>query len=132
MTYKVLSSIATKSVNSAELLKIRTDLLIIGVNKKTTSAIELKSLKNSAKSLIAQSIREINNGSRKSIFLPTPERLKAKNLLLIKEPKPKAASFLWIKYFSEIMNLAKSSKAKDFAFLVTSATPKTIDLNWLS
>ena len=40
------------------------------------------------------------------------------NLLLIKEPKPKAASFLWIKYFSEIMNLAKSSKAKDFAFLV--------------
>ena len=132
MTYKVLSSIATKSVNSAELLKIKTDLLIIGVNKKTTSAIELKSLKNSAKSLIAQSIREINNGSRKSIFLPTPERLKAKNLLLIKEPKPKAASFLWIKYFSEIMNLTKSSKAKDFAFLVTSATPKTIDLNWLS
>ena len=55
MTYKVLSSIATKSVNSAELLKIRTDLLIIGVNKKTTSAIELKSLKNSAKSIISQS-----------------------------------------------------------------------------
>ena len=34
MTYKVLSSIAANSINSADILKVKTDLLIIGVNNK--------------------------------------------------------------------------------------------------
>jgi len=35
-----------------------------------------------------------------------------------------------IRYFEEIMGMIKASKAKDFAFLMSSATPKKIDLNW--
>ena len=38
MTYKVLSSLTANNVNSADILKVKTDLLIIGVNKKTSSA----------------------------------------------------------------------------------------------
>ena len=132
MTYKVLSSLTANSINSVELLKIKTDLLIIGVNKKTGSSAELKGLQESAKILINASIKQINDGSRQSIFIPAPEKVNAKNLLLIKEPASKAASFLWIKYFLEIMNLAKSAKAKDFAFLVSSALPKEVDVNWFS
>ena len=63
-------------------------------------------------------------------FLPTPAKANAKNILLIKEPAEDAASFLVIRYFEEIMGIIKSSKAKDFAFLMSSATPKKIDLNW--
>ena len=44
MTYKVLSSLTANNVNSADILKVKTDLLIIGVNKKTSSASELKDL----------------------------------------------------------------------------------------
>ena len=116
MTYKVLSSIAANSINSADILKVKTDLLIIGVNNKTGSATELKDIQSSDKSLVPESINEINKGSRKSIFLPTPAKANAKNILLIKEPAEDAASFLVIRYFEEIMGIIKSSKAKDFAF----------------
>ena len=130
MTYKVLSSLTANNVNSADVLKVKTDLLIIGVNKKTASAPELKDLQSSAKSLVAESINVINQGSRKSIFLPAPDKANAKNILLIKEPDGDAASFLVIRYFEEIMAMVKSSKTKDFAYLMSSATPITIDLNW--
>ena len=99
MTYKVLSSLTANNINSAEMLKVKTDLLIIGVNSKTASAPELKDLKSSANSLIAESISEINKGSRKSIFLPATGKVNAKNILLIKEPSVDAASFLVIRYF---------------------------------
>ncbi len=62
MTYKVLSSLTANNVNSADVLKVKTDLLIIGVNKKTASAPELKDLQSSAKSLVAESINVINQG----------------------------------------------------------------------
>ena len=44
MAYKVLSSLTANNVNSADLLKVKTDLLIIAVNKKTSAAAELLSL----------------------------------------------------------------------------------------
>ena len=59
-------------------------------------------------------------------------KLAAKNILLIKEPEVDAASFLVIRYFEEIMGMIKSSKSKDFAFLMSSATPKKVDLNWMA
>ena len=54
MTYKVLSSLTANNVNSADVLKVKTDLLIIGVNTKTASAPELKDLQSSTKSLVAE------------------------------------------------------------------------------
>ena len=130
MAYKVLSSLTANNVNSADLLKVKTDLLIIAVNKKTAAAAELKSLQASAQSLVKESIKEINSGSRKSIFLPAPAKVSAKNILLIKEPDPKAASFLVLRYYEEIMGLVKSSKAKDFAYLMSSTTSKDFDEVW--
>ena len=132
MTYKVLSSLTANNVNSADILKVKTDLLIIGVNKKTSSASELKDLKSSSNSMIGESMNEINNGTRKSIFLPAPAKVGTKNILLIKEPEVDAASFLVIRHFEEIMGMIKSSKSKDFAFLMSSATPKKVDLNWMA
>ena len=80
--------------------------------------------------MIRESIKEINSGSRKSIFLPAPAKVAAKNILLIKEPDPKAASFLVLRYYEEIMGLIKSAKAKDFAYLMSSTTSKDFDLTW--
>ena len=57
MAYKVLSSLTANNVNSADLLKVKTDLLIIAVNKKTPAAAELKGLQASAQSLIKESIK---------------------------------------------------------------------------
>ena len=130
MTYKVLSSLTANSINSADLLKVKTDLLVIAVNKKTSAANELKGLQSNAQSLVKESIKEINNGSRKSIFLPAPAKVAAKNILLIKEPDPKAASFLVLRYYEEIMGLIKSSQAKDFTYLVSSTTAKDFDVAW--
>ena len=75
MTYKVLSSLTANNINSADLLKVKTDLLIIAVNKKTSAAAELKGLQSIAQSLVQESIKEINSGSRKSIFLPAPAKV---------------------------------------------------------
>ena len=86
MAYKVLSSLTANNINSADLLKVKTDLLIIAVNKKTSAAAELKGLQSITQSLVQESIKEINSGSRKSIFLPAPAKVAAKNILLIKEP----------------------------------------------
>src|SRR6056300_955932 len=130
MTYKVLSSLTANNINSADLLKVKTDLLIIAVNKKTSAAAELKGLQSIAQSLVQESIKEINSGSRKSIFLPAPAKVAAKNILLIKEPDAKAASFLVLRYYEEIMSLVKSAKAKDFAYLMSSTTSKDFDLVW--
>ena len=102
MTYKVLSSLTANNVNSADILKVKTDLLIIGVNKKTSSAPELKDLKLSSNSMIGESMNEINSGTRKSIFLPAPAKVGAKNILLIKEPEVGAASFLVIRHFEAV------------------------------
>ena len=77
---------------------------------------------------VQESIKEINSGSRKSIFLPAPAKVAAKNILLIKEPDAKAASFLVLRYYEEIMSLVKSAKAKDFAYLMSSTTSKDFDL----
>ena len=130
MAYKVLSSLTANNVNSADLLKVKTDLLIIAVNKKTSAAAELNGLQASTQSLVKESIKEINSGSRKSIFLPAPTKIAAKNILLIKEPDPKAASFLVLRYYEEIMGLVKSAKAKDFAYLMSSTTSKDFDVAW--
>ncbi len=54
MAYKVLSSLAANNVNSTDLLKVKTDLLVIAVNKKTASAAELKGLQASPQSLIKE------------------------------------------------------------------------------
>ena len=62
MTYKVLSSLTANNINSADLLKVKTDLLIIAVNKKTSAAAELKGLQSIAQSLVQESIKEINSG----------------------------------------------------------------------
>ena len=86
MTYKVLSSLTANNVNSADLLKVKTDLLIIAVNKKTSAAPELKGLQSSAQSLVKESIKEINGGSRKSIFLPAPAKVAAKKASWKKKP----------------------------------------------
>src|SRR5210317_2042599 len=130
MTYKVLSSLTANNINSADLLKVKTDLLIIAVNKKTSAAAELKGLQSITQSLVQESIKEINNGSRKSIFLPAPTKVAAKNILLIKEPDAKAASFLVLRYYEEIISLVKSAKAKDFAYLISSTTSKDFDMVW--
>ena len=130
MAYKVLSSLTANNINSADLLKVKTDLLIIAVNKKTSSASELKALQSNPQSLMKESIKEINSGSRKSIFLPAPAKVASKNILLIKEPDSKAASFLVLRYYEEIMSLVKSAKAKDFAYLMSSTTSKDFDLVW--
>ena len=130
MAYKVLSSLTANNINSADLLKVKTDLLIIAVNKKTSSASELNALQSNPQSLMKESIKEINSGSRKSIFLPAPAKVAAKNILLIKEPDSKAASFLVLRYYEEIMSLVKSAKAKDFAYLMSSTTSKDFDLVW--
>ena len=130
MAYKVLSSLTANNINSADLLKVKTDLLIIAVNKKTSSASELKALQSNPQSLMKESIKEINSGSRKSIFLPAPAKVAAKNILLIKEPDSKAASFLVLRYYEEIMSLVKSAKVKDFAYLMSSTTSKDFDLVW--
>ena len=83
MTYKVLSSLTANSINSADLLKVKTDLLIIAVNKKTSAAAELKGLQSITQSLVQESIKEINSGSRKSIFLPAPAKVAAKNCVYV-------------------------------------------------
>ena len=83
MAYKVLSSLTANNINSADLLKVKTDLLVVAVNKKTSSASELKSLQSNPQSLMKESIKEINSGSRKSIFLPAPAKVAARNILLI-------------------------------------------------
>ena len=114
MTYKVLSSLTANNINSADLLKVKTDLLIIAVNKKTSAAAELKGLQSITQSLVQESIKEINNGSRKSIFLPAPTKVAAKNILLIKEPEAEAASFLVIRYYEEIMGMSQIIKSKRF------------------
>ena len=36
MAYKVLSSLTANNINSADLLKVKTDLLIIAVNKNVS------------------------------------------------------------------------------------------------
>ena len=130
MAYKVLSSLTANNINSADLLKVKTDLLIIAVNKKTSAAAELKGLQSITQSLVQESIKEINSGSRKSIFLPAPAKVAAKNILLIKEPDAKAASFLVLRYYEEIVGLVKSAKAKDFTYLMSSTTSKDFDVVW--
>ena len=62
MAYKVLSSLTANNINSADLLKVKTDLLIIAVNKKTSAAAELKGLQSISQSLVQESIKEINSG----------------------------------------------------------------------
>ena len=53
MAYKVLSSLTANNVNSADLLKVKTDLLVVAVNKKTSSASELNSLQSNPQSLLS-------------------------------------------------------------------------------
>ena len=42
MAYKVLSSLTANNINSADLLKVKTDLLIIAVNKKHQQQVNSK------------------------------------------------------------------------------------------
>ena len=68
MAYKVLSSLTANNVNSADLLKVKTDLLIIAINKKTAAAAELIGLQASAQSLVKESIKEINSADLENLF----------------------------------------------------------------
>ena len=78
MAYKVLSSLTANNVNSADLLKVKTDLLIIAVNKKTSAAAELSGLQASSQSLVKESIKEINSGLENLFFFLPQLKLQLK------------------------------------------------------
>ena len=127
MTYKVLSSLTANNINSADLLKVKTDLLIIAVNKKTSAAAELKGLQSMRNHWLKNQSKKLIVGQENLFFFLLQPRSQLKIFLLIKEPDPKAASFLVLRYYEEIMGLVKSSKAKDFAYLMSSTTSKDFD-----
>ena len=87
MTYKVLSSLTANNINSADLLKVKTDLLIIAVNKKTSAAAELKGLQSIALNHWSKNqLKKLIVGLENLFSSLLQLRLQLKIFLLIKEP----------------------------------------------
>ena len=127
MTYKVLSNISYKSLDSKSLRQFSTSVLVFGVTKSTQKdpmMISLKSIiskqdtNNSLVKLLDLGIKEINRDQISSKWIGFPNN-KVKNILLVKQPDKKSKLDKWVDFFTKSSALIESVKnINEFSFAI--------------
>ena len=131
MAYKVLNNISLKDVSPSGLSSLKTDMLVLVINKNTRSDSSFKELNAVSKSYILKTISSHLKDPGSSVLLPKIDGIGAENILLIKGLEEDVPTHKWISMYQLIAHKGNQLKANDISVMPGTVAPKSKDQFWL-
>ncbi len=131
MAYKVLNNILVKDAKSNSLTKLKTDLLVLVINKNTKNDSSFKELNKISKNYFSKTISSHLKDSGSNIILPKIDGIAAANILLVNGLDSSAPTHKWLSMYQSIAQKGNSLKCKDISIMPGNICPAQKDEFWL-
>ncbi|MDA9902697.1 leucyl aminopeptidase [Gammaproteobacteria bacterium] len=131
MAYKVLNNVSVKDAGSNSLASLKTDMLVIVINKNTMSDSSFKELNKISKNYISKTISSHLKDSSSNVLLPKIDGIAAANILLANGLDSSAPTHKWLSMYQSIAHKGNSLKCKDISIMPGSISPAKKDEFWL-
>ncbi|MDA9033224.1 leucyl aminopeptidase [Gammaproteobacteria bacterium] len=131
MAYKVLNNVSVKDAGSNSLASLKTDMLVIVINKNTMSDSSFKELNKISKNYISKTISSHLKDSSSNVLLPKIDGIAAANILLANGLDSSAPTHKWLSMYQSIAHKGNSHKCKDISIMPGSISPAKKDEFWL-
>ena len=131
MAYKVLNNVSVKDARSNSLASLKTDMLVIVINKNTKSDLSFKELNKISKNYISKTISSHLKDSSSNVLLPKIDGIAAANILLANGLDSSAPTHKWLSMYQSIAHKGNSLKCKDISIMPGSISPAKKDEFWL-
>ena len=131
MAYKVLNNILVKDAKSNSLNKLKTDLLVLVINKNTKNDSSFKELNKISKNYFSKTISSHLKDSGSSVILPKIDGIAAANILLVNGLDSSAPTHKWLSMYQSIAQKGNSLKCKDISIMPGNTCPTKKDEFWL-
>tara|TARA_X000001036_G_scaffold1476_1_gene1220 strand:+ start:580 stop:1101 length:522 start_codon:yes stop_codon:yes gene_type:complete len=131
MAHKVLNNISLKDVASSGLSKLKTDLLVLVINKNTKNDSSFKELNKISKNYISKTISSHLKDAGSNVLLPKIDGIAAANILLVNGLDSSAPTHKWLSMYQSIAHKGNSLKCKDISIMPGNTCPTKKDEFWL-
>ena len=131
MAYKVLKNVSLKDVTTSGIASLKTDLLVLVINKNTKNDSAFKDLNKVSKNYISKTIQSHLKDSSSSILLPKIDGISALNILIVKGIEANEPSHKWLSMYQSIAQKGNKIKAKDISVMPGKVSPDGKDEMWL-
>ena len=131
MAYKVLNNILVKDAASNSLASLKTDLLVLVINKNTKSDSSFKELNKISKNYFSKTISSHLKDAGSNVLLPKIDGIAAANVLLVNGLDASAPTHKWLSMYQLIAQKGNSLKCKDISVMPGNACPTKKDEFWL-
>ena len=131
MAYKVLNNILLKDVSSSGLSSLKTDLLVLVINKETKTNASFKDLNKISKNYLSKAISSHLKESGSSVLLPNIDGINARNILLVKGLNKKDPVHKWLSMYQSVAYKGNHIGSKDISVMPGSVMPNGKDEFWL-
>jgi leucyl aminopeptidase len=102
MAYKVLNNISVKDTSSSKLAAIKTDMLVLIINKGTKNDSSFKELDAVSTKYLSKTIASHLKDAGSSIILPKMNGIAAENILLVKGYEKDTPMHKWLSMYASI------------------------------
>ena len=131
MAYKVLNNIYVKDTSSSKLAAIKTDILVLIINKGTKNDSSFKELDAISTKYFSKTIATHLKDAGSSIILPKMNGIAAENILLVKGYEKDTPMHKWLSMYASIAKKGNQLGAKDLAVMCGDVSPNDKDEFWL-
>ena len=131
MAYKVLNNIYVKDTSSSKLAAIKTDMLVLIINKGTKNDSSFKELDAISTKYFSKTIATHLKDAGSSIILPKMNGIAAENILLVKGYEKDTPMHKWLSMYASIAKKGNQLGAKDLAVMCGDVSPNDKDEFWL-
>jgi len=131
MAYKVLNNISVKDTSSSKLAAIKTDMLVLIINKGTKNDSSFKELDAISTKYLSKTITSHLKDAGSSIILPKMNGIAAENILLVKGYEKDTPMHKWLSMYASIAKKGNQLGAKDLAVMCGDVSPNDKDEFWL-
>ena len=131
MAYKVLNNISVKDTSSSKLAAIKTDMLVLIINKGTKNDSSFKELDAISAKYLSKTIASHLKDAGSSIILPKMNGIAAENILLVKGYEKDTPMHKWLSMYASIAKKGNQLGAKDLAVMCGDVSPNDKDEFWL-
>ena len=99
MAYKVLNNILVKDAASNSLASLKTDLLVLVINKNTKNDSSFKELNKISKNYFSKTISSHLKDAGSNVLLPKIDGIAAANVLLVNGLDASAPTLKWLSMY---------------------------------
>ncbi|MGY8806953.1 MAG: M17 family peptidase N-terminal domain-containing protein, partial [Gammaproteobacteria bacterium] len=131
MAYKVLSNISLQDTSTTSLKALKTDMLVLVINKDTKNNPSFKELDKASKSYLSKTIASHLKEAGSSMLLPKVNDITAENILLVKGLEKDTPMHKWLNMYKLIAKKGNQLSSKDLSVMFGTACPEGKDSLWM-